>query len=280
MASVNLNQTPLAPGVSPIEIYYRDHGAGFPLVFLHGGWGYSVYPFDRQIEEFGAGHRILIPDRTGYGRSGRITDLPVDFHRRAAAETSGFLDALGIGRAVVWGHSDGAVIAVWMGLAEPERCAGLILEALHYYRAKPGSREFFDSLARRPELLGERVGRTLASEHGEDYWRSLIALGGRAWLAIADSASHPAADLFDGRLGEIAPPVLVVHGESDPRTEPGELDAARRALPRADCAVIDGAGHSPHSETRAFAACNRAVREFLSGITRRGGYSAGPRPMQ
>ena len=71
----------------PARVYYRDTGAGPPLVFLHGGWGYEVYPFDRQVEALGGKYRILIPDRAGYGRSPRIASLPADFHRRAARET-------------------------------------------------------------------------------------------------------------------------------------------------------------------------------------------------
>jgi haloalkane dehalogenase len=95
----------------PVRIYYREAGAGIPLVFLHGGWGYEVYPFDRAIEALRGRFRILIPDRSGYGRSTPLTKLPADFHRRAAIEMARFLDALKIERAVLWGHSDGAVIA-------------------------------------------------------------------------------------------------------------------------------------------------------------------------
>ena len=259
--TVCLDETPLAPGLSPAEIHVREAGAGPPLVFLHGGWGYEIYPFDRQLDAFGD-RRVVIPDRTGYGRSPRITDLPVDFHRRAAAETSRVLDALGIERAALWGHSDGAVIAVWMGLAEPDRFTAVILEAVHFYRVKPRSREFFETAVRDPDSLGDRVCRVLERDHGSD-WRTLIRLGGTAWLALADTAPRPDADLYDGRLGELAPRATFVHGAEDPRTEPGELDAVRRALPDAVFAVIPGAGHSPHSERGVFEECNSAVRAFL-----------------
>ena len=50
------------PGASPI--YCREAGAGPALVFLHGGWGYEVYPFDRQIDTLSGRYRIVIPDRT------------------------------------------------------------------------------------------------------------------------------------------------------------------------------------------------------------------------
>src|SRR5687767_8623527 len=94
---------------SATSLYVRDVGAGDPLVFLHGGWGYEFYPFDAQIAVLGATHRIVIPDRTGYGRSPRIAALPPRFHEAAANETLGVLDELGIARAALWGHSDGAV---------------------------------------------------------------------------------------------------------------------------------------------------------------------------
>jgi len=92
--TIELARSPHAPGVESVTIHYREFGNGKPLVILHGGWGYAVYPFDRQIEEFSKQFRILIPDRSGYGRSSRLDgDVPLDFHQRAAQETFSFLDA-------------------------------------------------------------------------------------------------------------------------------------------------------------------------------------------
>jgi len=258
-----IDESPLTPSISPVEIHYREAGSGAPLVFLHGGWGYKVYPFDRQIEVFSNRFRILIPDRTGYGRSQRINHLPTDFHRRAAAETARLLEALQIDRAVLWGHSDGAVIAAMMALASPDRIAGVILEAFHYYRSKPSSRGFFETMAGDPDLLGARITTTLASDHGEDYWRKLIVMNGDAWLRIADEATEPKQDLYDGRLSELRVPALFIHGSRDPRTEPGEMDAVRDQLPDARIEIIEGGGHSPHSESGSFATFIRKVGEFL-----------------
>ena len=170
----------------------------------------------------------------------------MDFHRRAAEETLRCLDALGIGKCIFWGHSDGAVIAVWLGLTAPERCRGLILEALHYFRDKPGSRAFFEAMASAPESFGAGVAKVLANEHGEPYWRQLMRSEGQVWLDLARSAWGPqhepqlrvlgwgdaCRDLYDGRLSELTVPTLIVHGARDPRTEPGELDAVRSELSR------------------------------------------------
>ncbi len=266
MPFVTIDESPLAPGISPVEIHYREAGSGSPLVFLHGGWGYEIYPFDRQIDAFGDRFRILIPDRTGYGRSMRLSHVPADFHARAAMETMRLLDALHIERPVLWGHSDGAVIAAKVGLAAPDRISGLILEAFHFYRVKPASREFFEVMADDPGLLGERAAGTLAREHGEDYWRKLIVINGTAWLGMADEATHAEQDLYDGKLSELRVPTLFIHGSRDPRTEPGELDAVRAQLPNARIEIIEGGGHSPHSESASAPESNRVASEFLASI--------------
>src|SRR5271157_3049824 len=165
MPFVELKSSPHAPGVRPVKIHYRDVGSGRPVVFLHGGWGYGVYPIDRQIEALGQQVRFVVPDRSGYGRSTRLPgQMPTDFHRRAAEETLLVLDALGIEQAVLWGHSDGAVIAAMIGLAAPERCARLILEAFHFYRNKPGSRSFFERFAKHPDGVNDETRKLLEAD--------------------------------------------------------------------------------------------------------------------
>jgi len=248
MPFVDVDSSPLLPGVQPVSVFYRDFGTGRPLVFLHGGWGYEVYPFDRQIEALADRFRIVIPDRTGYGRSGRLSSLGPDFHHHAANETLALVDELGLERPVLWGHSDGAVIAILLG------------------RQKPGSRAFFDEMMRDPDGLGDRVAAVLAREHGETDWRPLIRLNGMAWLRIADESPRPDADLYDGRLSRLQVPALVLHGARDPRTEPGELDQMMRHLPRARLAILEEGGHSPHSERAVADEATRVAVEFLGQL--------------
>jgi pimeloyl-ACP methyl ester carboxylesterase len=260
--------SPLLPDASPIELYYRDTGPGadaagaVPLLVLHGGWGYGFYPFDAQLAALPE-RRVVIPDRTGYGRSPRIAALPARFHHAAAAEHEALLDALGIERCAIWGHSDGAVIAAIMALRRPARITAIILEALHVDREKPRSRAFFTMMAEEPDGFGPRIAAKLAAEHGEDYWRTILGAGGRAWL---DIAATPDDDFFDHRLGAIAAPVLVLHGAEDPRTEPGELERVARALPGATIHQIAGAGHAPHSERGASAEATAVATQFLRAV--------------
>src|SRR6185436_12155848 len=167
---------------------------------------------------------------SGYGRSthlGEFNNLPSDFHYRAASETLVFLDSLDIERAFFWGHSDGAVIAAIIGLTAPERVRGLVLEAFHYYRMKPGSRDFFEKLAYRPEALGDELCERFALEFGRDDWRKLITSHAQAWLQMAletrvqpgrrgDDPTGDSGDLYHGKLNEITAPTLFIHGRLDP----------------------------------------------------------------
>jgi pimeloyl-ACP methyl ester carboxylesterase len=258
--TVLLASSPLAPGRSPVEVHVREAGAGPSLVLLHGGWGWEAYPWD--LAALAGRHRVLAPDRTGYGRSGRLAALPAGFHRLMAEETLLVLDALGVGEAALWGHSDGAVIAAWVALLAPGRVRGLVLEALHVLAAKEGSVEFFRSAVEAPEAFGPAVQDALRRDHG-DRWRDVVGAGGRAWLAIIEAGRSAGRDLYGGRLGEVRAPVLLLHGRRDPRMEPGEAEAAARALPRARVVTLD-AGHCPHASARAGAECTRAVLEFLA----------------
>jgi pimeloyl-ACP methyl ester carboxylesterase len=272
--TIHLPKSEHAPGLSPVNIHYREfgsspgspHGSGVPLVFLHGGWGYGVYPCDAQIATFQAEHRILIPDRSGYGRSSPVDEpMPLDFHRRAASEMIAFLDELRISQAILWGHSDGSVIAAMMGLAAPERCRCLILEAFHFYRRKPRSRGFFERFTAHPEDLGEETRRLLAQDHGER-WPVVPRRNCGAWIRIADAAKDPQEDLYDGQLGKLSVPTLFLHGRLDPRTEPGEIERAARLVAHAKMQFVETGMHSPHSEEAVREECNRIAQQFLDGL--------------
>jgi pimeloyl-ACP methyl ester carboxylesterase len=267
MPFVELKSSPHAREVAPVPIHYQDEGSGKPVVFLHGGWGYGVYPINRQIEELNGQIRFLIPDRSGHGRSARFSGpLPIDFHQRAADETLLVLDALGVERAVLWGHSDGAVIAAKIGLAAPERCERLILEAFHFYRNKPASREiFFQRFTDHPGRVSEKLAKLLATDHGPQHWENVVQRNCRVWLQLAEQSAPAGEDLYDGRLSELRVPVTFIHGRGDPRTEPGEMKRVQESLPHADVHFIEAGRHSPHSEEASWQECNHVLRDLVTG---------------
>jgi pimeloyl-ACP methyl ester carboxylesterase len=270
---IALAQSPLAAGRSPVRIRIRDAGvdtAHRAIVFLHGGWGYEIYPFDRPIAALGGGFRIAIPDRSGYGGSTPIDALPSDFHRRAALETLSVIDALGLDSPILWGHSDGAIIALLIALESPARVSGLVVEAAHYVKRKPRSRAFFETVVANPGSIGPGAVEALARDHG-DRWADLISLHARAWLRIGDEARSDGEDFYGGRLETLTAPVLVVHGARDPRTEPGELDALTSVLrgrtrAKTDVCIPAEGGHSPHSERASADAVAAAASAFCAAV--------------
>ncbi|MBI3651158.1 MAG: alpha/beta hydrolase [Acidobacteria bacterium] len=267
MPFITIPESPLKPQQKDLQLFYRDYGGGVPLVFLHGGWGYEVYPFDKQIAAFAEDFRILIPDRTGYGQSPHLDAMSADFHHHAAVEMLRFLDALHLERVFLWGHSDGAVIATKMALLAPTRFFGVIFEAFHFYKVKPRSREFFETMMQDPAQLGERVTQVLAAAHGEDYWQQLIQLNGMAWLQISDQSQHEKADLYDGQLSQLQTRAVFLHGKQDPRTEADELQQVQQQLPDAPIHLLDEGKHSPHSETPTAAETINLARAFLKSVT-------------
>ena len=251
-------------GPDRTPLFVREHGSGFPLLFLHGGWGYEVYPFDAQMSALEERFRVLIPDRSGYGRSPRVSSFPVGFHRDAAREMLQLLDALEIDRAAIWDTRTARSAASGWASSSPPAAAALILEATHYDRRRPRSRRFFELMVEEPETFGKKVVEQLIADHGDPAWRDVLAIEGRAWLEILDTAEDPARDLFAGRLSEMSLPTLVLHGADDPRTEAGEIEALTARLAAAELALIRGAGHSPHTSDAT--AVNRVALPFLDRV--------------
>jgi len=264
MPSVRIGASALAGG--PATISYRARGVGDTVVlFLHGGWGYEVFPFDAQTRMFEDWYRILILDRSGHGASTPVVALPVDFHHRAADEMRAFLDELDVERAVWWGHSDGAVIAAIAAIEMPERVEAVVLEAMHLYRNKPASRQFFEQMASAPDSFGDSLKATLKLDHGER-WRRVLRLDGEAWLNFASTSECVTEDLYAGMLPSLVIPTMLIHGGRDPRSEPGEFAAVRACLPDATTLFLPSAGHSPHSELNSADIVSRVAGAFLDAV--------------
>ncbi|WP_179402076.1 alpha/beta fold hydrolase [Burkholderia guangdongensis] len=110
-------------------IGYREAGAAqadtLPVVLLHG-IGSGAASWVRQLDVLGASRRVLAWDAPGYGASTPVhgaSPVAADY----AASLNAWLDALGIARCVLVGHSLGAIVAGGFARTMPERIAGLLL---------------------------------------------------------------------------------------------------------------------------------------------------------
>ena len=108
--------TPRATGtgqyaeVNGINLYYERHGAGRPMVLLHGGLG-SGEMFGPILPTLAAHHEVILPDLQGHGRTADI-DRPIDV-RLMADDIAALIDHLGLEAPDVVGYSLGGGVAMF-----------------------------------------------------------------------------------------------------------------------------------------------------------------------
>jgi pimeloyl-ACP methyl ester carboxylesterase len=123
--------------VDDVNLYYEIYGQGDPLVLV-AGTGISCAPWRvSQVPEFAKHYQVIIYDHRGLGRS----DKPdVAYSTELfAKDCAGLMDALGIKRAHMLGHSMGARVLQWFALKYPEKVRSLVLSG-------PGSGKYDDAL--------------------------------------------------------------------------------------------------------------------------------------
>ena len=231
--------------VNGVELYYEDHGAGQPLVFLHG-WGTSGRVWSAQLPDLIKDHRVITVDWRGCGRSER--PAMGNTIANVARDILEFIDVLALPAPVLAGSSIAGAFVIEAARADPARLGGIVLvdAGVHYF-SRGMDEQMQDLLA----ALGADLAGTVAAMIPNWYrpgasaamhdWtvRQILDSGVFIDQLIADQARYdPRA-----RLGELDLPVTFLHGALDaeiPRRIPQECAAL---IPGAEVIVIDGAGH-------------------------------------
>lgn len=254
--------------VGGLEIAYERLGDGPATLLLHGGLAdHRVWAEQREL----AGELTLVAwDAPGCGAS---SDPPSSFRMEDYAKAlAGLVDALGLERPHVVGHSFGATLALEFALLEPGRARSLVLASP--YAGWAGSLP--------PAIVAERVEQVLgALEQGPP---AALAAGFVETLfsANADPALlAQAREMVEGvrtdgartmlhamarcdlreSLAAVRAPTLVLHGSDDVRVPAQAARAIHEAIPGSRLTVLDGIGHECNLE--APAAFNAAVRSFV-----------------
>ncbi|HEV2369838.1 MAG TPA: alpha/beta fold hydrolase [Acidimicrobiales bacterium] len=131
----------------PLKLWYAERGApsGQPVVLLHGLF-FSRRLFERLARRL-PGHRMLMLDLRGHGRSSRPTDEGSYTWRLMASDVVALLDALGIERAVVGGLSLGANVTLAVATEASERLSGAIVEMPVLEGGRPVAERVFPAVA-------------------------------------------------------------------------------------------------------------------------------------
>src|SRR5262245_48425779 len=106
--------------VNGINMYYEVHGRtdGVPLVLLHGGGSTLEVTFSRVLPVFARSRRVIAVEEQGHGRT-TDRDAPVTFES-SAHDVVALLRYLKVGKADIFGFSNGASVALQVAIRHPQ----------------------------------------------------------------------------------------------------------------------------------------------------------------
>jgi len=262
-----------------IEIYYEDHGAGQPVVLIHG-YPLSGRAWDKQVPVLlDAGHRVITYDRRGFGHSSQPTS-GYDYDT-FAADLNTLVEHLGLYDAVLVGHSMGTgEVTRHLGRYGSARVAkAVLISPIPPYLLQAGDnpdgvpQSLFDGFAQaaRGDTPAWMKG-FLDNFYNADTLRGTLVSDQAyqaSWnLAVTASATAAVACIrtwatdFRADLPKIDVPVLVVQGDAD---QVLPLDKTGKRLPGLvndlQLVVVEGGPHAiawTHADQ-----VNTAVLEFL-----------------
>lgn len=228
-------------------------------MFLHEGLGSITRWRDFPAALCGRiGWGGLIYNRQGYGGSDPLRPpLPLQFmHREALDVLPRVLEAFGVAKPVLFGHSDGASIALIYAGSFPESPAALILEAPHVF-VEPVTVASIAAI--RDSYRSTNLRARLERHHGTNVdvlFESWVEL----WLS--EEFRHWNIDEY---LHAITAPTLVIQGKDDEYGTARQVEAVAGGVSgRVETQLLDGCRHSPHIDQRE--AVEAAAVRFLQRL--------------
>jgi pimeloyl-ACP methyl ester carboxylesterase len=256
-----------------VRIPYDDTGGAEPVLVLAHGFLMDRTMFEPQVSGLRARHRVVTWDQRGHGEADDAPE-PYDYWD-LAEDLAALLDHLGVERAVVGGMSQGGFISLRFALLHPDRVAGLVLidsQAGLELEEKRGEYDIMRSVWDEDgpsELMGGMVAAIILGRYdGSPAWVA-------RWLArYPKGLGHIYSTLMDrdditDRLGEIAAPALVLHGDEDVAIPMERAEVMAAGLPGAKGVTVVPRGSHASNLTNP-EAVNRAIEEFLADLGRSG----------
>lgn len=283
-----LQELELADG----RLCYRQSGTGPPMLLIHG-WGGSSRHWYSTMNELDNQWTMYAPDMPGFGQSPPLKGRASI--REIADKLMAFVDALGLERLVVVGHSFGGGVAAWLAAHYPERVSRVVITALGAPRNalermlfvqshlqyelslavwrpfltcwRPVQSAFLPytiyqwSQPPLPQLLSAQFFHRLPPDMDllQAGISDLASMDFRTALECASSVGDP--ELLDA-MQRITAPTLLIGGEYDQVMPLSGLHAATSIIPDSRAIAIASCGHVPMVESPQ--EYHRLLREFLA----------------
>lgn len=233
--------------VNGLKLYYEIHGAGRPLVLLHGGVMASE-AFGPSLARLAQGRQVIAVHLQGHGRT-KDVDRPLR-SETMADDVAGLIKALGLPKADVMGYSLGGAVALQTAIRHPDLIDRLVLVStrMKYDGFYPEVLAAFDQMeASAPVIAGHLKASPMAAMYPDVDWETLFR-------KIGDMNKRP-FDWSDAVAGLEAQTMLVFADADAIRPEHmvefwkaiggGQRDAGQDGAqrPKGRLAVISGATH-------------------------------------
>lgn len=218
---------------------------------LHG-YSDSWFSYSRILPLLPPDLRVVLPDQRGHGESDRPVDgyTPDDF----AGDAIQLLDTLGIGKAVVVGHSMGSFVARKVAIKAPERVERLVLVGSAATARNEATQELLQEVETLTDPVEEGFVRafqasTLCRPVPAEFFARIVAesrkLPARVWKAALTELLS-ADDEAD--LARIRCPVLILGGSQDGVFAQAEQEHLATCIPGATLRISPDIGHDPQWE--------------------------------
>jgi pimeloyl-ACP methyl ester carboxylesterase len=253
--------------LSGVAVEVTERGKGRPLLLLHPGHPAGrIDPAARIMELLAQDARVIAPTHPGFG----MTPAPA---KLTTIDDLAYLyldlvEAMGLRDCVVVGLSLGGWIAAEVAVKTTERFSHLVLvDAVGIKAGNRETRDIADIYAITDKQLAElayadpkamsRNVKALPESELTLMARAREATGRYAWTPYMHDPK------LKGRLHRIQIPTLVLWGEADRVASPDYGRNYAAALPNAEFALVQGAGHFPHLEQPG--ALSRRIMDFVEG---------------
>ncbi len=247
---------------APIELYYEDHGAGRPVVLIHG-WPLSGRSWENQVPALvEAGYRVISYDRRGFGKSSQPWN-GYDYDT-FAADLKVLLDHLDVTDATLVGFSmGGGEVVRYLATYGTDRVSRAVLASavppFLFKSADNPDGGLDDAVIAGFEggITGDRLAfldafttsffsagdKLLVSEDQRLYAKAIAA--DASPKGTLDCVGAFGRTDFRDDIAKITVPTLVIHGDSD-AVVPFEVSGKRSAelIAGAELVLIEGGPHA------------------------------------